>query len=206
MNIKRNFIRLVRYCIYNLKDFRYGGKFLMGKCFKGNDIKGWHGSQNSDYCALEKIFSEIVIKEDDVIVDVGCGKGRLFNWLLTKKIKNKLIGIEVDTFTAEFTQQRLGKFPQIEILIADVEKGEIPIAGTIFYLFNPFGDRIVKKFADLLAERVKIGFYKDGARPIIIYYNCHRRLAIFLENPIWKIRNLGIVSHTGLDAAIIEPA
>lgn len=204
--MKRNFTRLVRYCIYNLKDFRYGGKFLMGKCFKGNDAKGWHGSQNSDYCALEKIFSVINIKEDDVIVDVGCGKGRLFNWLLTKKIKNKLIGIDVDPSTAEFTKQRLGKYPQIEIFITDVEKGEIPIAGTIFYLFNPFDDKIVKKFSDLLAERVKIGSYKDGDRPLIVYYNCNRRLSIFSENPIWKIRNLGIVSHTGLDAAIIEPA
>lgn len=206
MDIKKHFIRLLRYFIYNLKDFRYGGQFLMGKCFKGNDAKGWHGSQNSDYCALEKIFSEIVIREDDVIVDVGCGKGRLFNWLLTQKINNKLIGLEVDTCTAEFTKQRLAKFSQIEILIADVEEGEIPISGTIFYLFNPFGDKIVKKFAELLAERVKLGFYKDGARPIIIYYNCNSRISIFSENPIWKIRNLGIVSHTGLDAAIIEPA
>ena len=35
----------------------------------------------------------IIVNSDDVLVDVGCGKGRFFNWALSKGYKNKIIGI-----------------------------------------------------------------------------------------------------------------
>lgn len=197
--------RLIRYLRYSLWDLQYGRKFLMGKCFVGNVARGWHGSQNSDYHALEAIFSAVEIKKSDVIVDVGCGKGRLFNFLLAKKLSNRMIGVEVDQTTFEFTKNRLRHFLQVEIIRADVECDPVPLEGTIFYLFNPFNQVIVQKFADCLIERIKDNVYQDKDRPLIIYYNISNRLSVFTENPLWKVQHLVNISHTGLDAVLIEP-
>src|SRR3990167_665022 len=85
--------RLIRVLKYILLDAKYGSWYL-GKTLKsigmGDTSRGWHGAQSSDYDALSKMFSEITIREDDVIVDIGCGRGRLFNYLLYRRFKNKL--------------------------------------------------------------------------------------------------------------------
>ena len=202
--------RLIRAIRYVAWDIKYGSWYLGAKLInigKGDSSKGWHGAQSSDYDALSKMFAEISIRKEDVIVDVGCGRGRLFNYLLSQGIKNKLIGIEVDPAIAEFTRQRLRKHKQVEIVVADVENDNALLSsGTIFYLFNPFTDRIVQKFADHLAEKIKKGDFNKNDRPIIVYYNCSSRLYIFEANPLWKVKMLGSVSHTTLQAAIIEPS
>ena len=205
----RGLPRLIRVMKYIILDAKYGSWYLGAKLVhmgNGNSSKGWHGAQSSDYDALSKMFAEISIREDDVIVDVGCGRGRLFNYLLSRGFKNKLIGVDVDQAIAEFTRKRLKKYNQVEILVADVEnENSLPSTGTIFYLFNPFTDRIVRKFADHLIDKIQRGCFNKSDRPIIIYYNCNSRLYIFEENSLWKVKKLGAVSHTKLQAAVIEP-
>ena len=201
-----NFSRYGRGLRYFFYDIKYGYRYLGRRIKNGDDLKGWHGSQNSDYDALHKMFLEVSINKDDVIVDVGCGKGRVFNYLLSKGIKNKLIGIEVDVAIANFTIRRLQKYDHVKILIQDVEKdNSLPPEGTIFYLFNPFTDRIVEKFCNQLEKRIKDGHYKNKDRPVILYYNCSRSY-IFEKSSLWKIKKLGTISHTHLSAAIFEPS
>ena len=206
--LHRKFQRILRGMRYILLDAKYGSWYLGARLKNfglGDSSRGWHGAQSSDYDAISKMFSEISVHENDVIVDIGCGRGRLFNYLLNQGLKNKLIGVEVDPHIAQFTKSRLKKYKQVEILIADIEDEDtIPSVGTIFYLFNPFTDRIVQKFSDYVADRMKQKNYRAN-RPIIVYYNCKERLYIFENNPLWKIKKLGIVSHTGLEAAIIGP-
>lgn len=209
MNNNFHISRLIRMLRYMFLDAKFGSGYL-GKKLKnigmGDSSHGWHGAQSSDYDALSKMFEAITVRVEDVIVDVGCGRGRLFNFLLHNGFKNKLVGIEVDSKIANFTYNRLKKYKQVQVLIADIEEEDVlPTDGTIFYLFNPFTDRIVKKFSEQLINKIKSNHFKKKDRPIIVYYNCNERLYIFEKNSLWKIRKLGAVSHTGLQAAIIEP-
>jgi hypothetical protein len=75
-------------------DIRFGGKFLGGMIKTKYESIGAYDTGNSDYNALNYIFTNMLhIQRDDVIVDVGCGKGRVINFLLHKGLKNKLLFI-----------------------------------------------------------------------------------------------------------------
>lgn len=186
-----------------LLDIKYG-KYLESQIFNGDPARGWFGSQNSHYKSLSIIFSKIMIRTDDVIVDIGCGKGRVFNWFLNQDIKNKLIGIEVDTDIAKATRKRLRRYERINIIIGNIEDDILPMDGTIFYLFNPFSEKIVKIFSDNLEKKIKQGYYNNKmGRPIIIYYN-PTRLFVFEENIFWKIHKIGLLTYRKIPAVIIE--
>ena len=181
-------------------DIKYGA-YLGKRTSNGNYARGWWGSLNSNYDDLAEMFSQIAIRDNDIIVDVGCGKGRVFNFLLHRGYKNKLIGIEVDPVIAEATKKRLHKHPQIKIVIDAIEnEGVLPLEGTIFYLANPFSELIVQNFADQLARKVKHGQYKILDRPLIVYYYCYY-IDVFEANPLWDVKRL----DTQFPAAIVYP-
>lgn len=181
-------------------DIKYGS-YLGRRSSNGNFERGWWGSLNSNYDDLAAMFSKITIRSNDVIVDIGCGKGRVFNFFLNCGFKNKLIGVEVDPVIAKITKQRLHKYRQIEIVTGAIENGGVfPIEATIFYLSNPFSGVIVKNFSDQLAKKVKDGIFKMSDRPLIVYYFCYY-LNVFEANPIWNVKRL----DTQFDSAIIYP-
>ncbi len=75
-------------------------------------------SGNSDYRALSKIF-ENRIRESDVLVDVGCGPGRVITWWQSHYPANQKIGIEIDEAIAWQTQKRLNKHQNVTIISGD---------------------------------------------------------------------------------------
>src|SRR5258708_6907016 len=73
-------------------------------------------TSNSGYEQLELIFFNYYsIRERDVIVDVGCGKGRVFSYLLYRGAKNKMIGYEINDIIGNKTKQNLSRYKNIEI-------------------------------------------------------------------------------------------
>ena len=127
------------------------------------------------------IFRKYKIKDSDVLVDVGCGKGRVINWWLKQGHQNRIIGIELDETIAEMTRKRFQRYKNVEIICCDALEA-IPEDGTIFFLYNPFGRSAIRAFKDRLKEKVR---KKDRVR--IIYANC-AHLAAFSGDPDWTIR------------------
>ena len=60
-------------------DVRYGGSSLRGTIKSRYSSEGAHDTQNSEYRALRQMFANRITPED-VLVDVGCGKGRVLIW------------------------------------------------------------------------------------------------------------------------------
>ena len=56
------------------------------------------GTSSAHYGYLGKLFSNenVPIRPDDVLVDVGSGKGRVLNFWLQKGLRNRIVGIEID--------------------------------------------------------------------------------------------------------------
>ena len=119
-------------------DFRYGGRFLAGSSKTRFAEAGAEDTANSSYAELDALFDRR-IGEGDVIVDVGCGKGRVFNWLLSRGFANTMIGVELDPEIAEGCRRRLRKYANVSIIAGNILEN-FPDDGTIFYLFNPFHD------------------------------------------------------------------
>jgi precorrin-6B methylase 2 len=59
------------------------------------------------------------IEPNDVLVDVGCGKGRVTNWWLSQGLRNRMVGIELDPDVASATEKRLRRFSNVTILNED---------------------------------------------------------------------------------------
>lgn len=181
-------------------DLKYTRSFLGVPLNNQNDIAGFTQTTSTEYTVLEKLFSNISIAARDVIVDVGCGKGRVLAWLMHKRIPNKVIGVEVDPSVSSETKKRMQHYRQIEILTGDITKEAFPLEGTIFYLFNPFSELVMRKFIKKIENNLLRGGMLTN-RFLIVYYNCVH-LNAFEENPIWKIKKCGDLD--GLPAAIIS--
>jgi hypothetical protein len=62
-------------------DLQYSGRFLGGTMESRYASSGAIATQSTDYLALSYIFDNLVqVQESDVLVDVGCGKGRVIFW------------------------------------------------------------------------------------------------------------------------------
>ena len=167
-----------------LTDLRYGG-WAGGKVSTPFATQGASRVQSTDYAALARLHRRngIRIETTDVLVDVGCGRGRVINWWLSRGWRNRMVGLELLPAVAAGTAGRLRGHANVEICCGDAVE-LIPPEGTFFYLYNPFDGAVMRRFADALAAR--------AARPEalrILYFNC-RHLDVFRGDPRWIVQPL----------------
>lgn len=171
-------------------DYRYGG--LLGGAYLSP-----HLTSNSDYEGLSYIF-ENRIKASDVLVDIGCGTGRVINWWLSYAPHNRIIGLELDEELAKQTRQRLQNYKNVTIIAGDAVQ-HIPPDGTLFYLYNPFGREVMKAFKKRL-----ISLFSERHEITVFYYNC-KHVDIFENDPAWivELTNVGPPSSMPFDQLAI---
>jgi len=127
---------------------------------KDNIIK----TVSTNYEELEVIFFEYSkLDENDIIIDVGCGKGRVFNYLLYKGLRNKMIGYEINSVVGEKTKKRLKRFKNVEIRCENIFD-DFPKEGNIFYLYNPFKEAMITEFMQRILA-------VSDRNPVILYNN-----------------------------------
>lgn len=162
-----------------LMDLRYGG-FLGGKP-KASPFShlGAHDSGNSDYGLTQQIFAGRILP-DDILVDVGCGKGRVINCWLSLGLTNRMYGLELDPELAERTARRLRRRPNVSILAGDAINN-LPADGTVFYLFNPFNKEVMSRFRDRILE--------GCTRPqrLAIFYYAPVFIEVFRDDQRWTV-------------------
>lgn len=177
------FLRVVRVLRNARLDLRYG-RFLGGSIHSPYAHLGIADTSNTDYAAMPKIFGN-EIKHGDVLVDIGCGKGRVINWWLSCGLANKIIGIEFDQRIAGQTRKRLRGYNNVTIITGDALK-LLPEDGTIFYMFNPFSAPWVTELRDLMLAK-----FNDRRNVTLFYYNCVY-LEIFKSDPNWIVKEIDL--------------
>jgi SAM-dependent methyltransferase len=177
--------RLKRLAANALLDLRFGGRFLGGLVRSRYKHLGARDCSNSDYAALALMWELFSLRPGDVVVDVGCGKGRVINFLLSRGVASTIYGIEIDPLIADATRRRLRRYRNVRILTGNALEC-LPPEGTVFYLFNPFYDYVLREFKDRLAA------LPNPEQIRIIYYNCVY-LGVFSDDPAWtvEVRNPG---------------
>ena len=172
--------------LYNaLLDFYYCKRYLGGVIKPYN--KGAYAMESSDYAMLPKIFSSININAHDVIVDVGCGSGRVILWLLKKGYKNKIIGIELNPDIAKKTKRLFAKYSNVSIVEGDIIDN-IPKYGTIYYLYNPFEPFILRRFKEEISKK-----FTD--KETILYFHCPH-VEVFEYDDNWQV-NIKEINEPG---------
>jgi hypothetical protein len=176
-----------------LEDMRWGG-YCGGLKYSPHSHLGANATQSMDYAQLSYLFRNnyLPVHESDVLVDVGCGKGRVINYWLARGLRNRMIGIELDEEIASAARIRLARHRNVEIIASDVSQS-LPEDGTLFFLFNPFGPAVMKSFMEHLKRC-------PGAR--MIYWYC-LHLDIIENDPWWHVEQLSTGDHK--QAVLIRP-
>ena len=164
---------LVQALLTAYNDLRFGRKLCRFYPGSNKELEGAHVIEPTPYWSLQDSFKRISISSTDVLVDVGCGEGRVLNFWLSLGLKNQLVGIEINEAAAKGAARRYRKWPNVQVICGDAIAIAPSCGGTIFYLSNPFSESVLAEFERVLR----------GADVRIIYYNPQAMMTF--ENGRW---------------------
>lgn len=129
-----------------------------------------HPYEPTPYCVLERLADSSLVGKEDVILDYGCGKGRV-GFFLSYRTGAKALGIEYDKRiykAAEENQRSAITCAKAEFVCCSAESYVLPEEVNRCYFFNPFSVEILHKVI---------------ARILESYYNAPREILLFFYYP-----------------------
>jgi len=119
----------------------------------------------TDYAVLQRLAESGYIHRDSIVVDYGCGKGRV-GFFLNHVIGCRVIGVEYDEriYAEALNNQRLYSGTGVEFVCARAETFEAGNADC-FYFFNPFSLEILRSVMGKLVE-----FYYEKPRKMYLFF------------------------------------
>ena len=113
-----------------------------------------HPYEPTPYTVLDRFAKSGLIGKDDVILDYGCGKGRV-GFFLSYRTKVKTIGIEYDEriYQSALENQRTAiSRIKPDFVLTRAEEYEVPPEVNRCYFFNPFSVEILHKVMARIIE------------------------------------------------------
>ncbi len=120
------------------------------------------------YSVLERLANSGLIEKKNVLLDYGCGKGRV-DFYLSYQTGCKSIGLEYDEriYDAAVSNQKTAvSGRKTEFVHANAEHFEVPENMDRFYFFNPFSVEILKK----VMARILESYYKVPREIKLFFY------------------------------------
>lgn len=118
------------------------------------------------YCVLERLADSGLIRREDVVLDYGCGKGRV-GFFLSAQTGAETIGIEYDPHIyAGALENRRNAGTEAEFVLTRAEVYEVPAAVTRCYFFNPFSREILHK----VLARIMASWYEAPREMYLFFY------------------------------------
>ncbi len=119
------------------------------------------------YAVLERLADSNLIGKDDVVLDYGCGKGRV-GFFLADQTRAHTIGIEYDAHifeTALENRKNATSKAKADFVLARAEAFEVPLQVSRCYFFNPFSAEILHKVMARILES-----YYAAPREIFLFF------------------------------------
>ena len=127
-----------------------------------------HPYEPTPYCVLERLAGSGWIGKDDVVLDYGCGKGRV-GFFLFYRVKAKPLGIEYDEriygSALENRKTALSK-SKPDFILTRAEEYEVPADVNRCYFFNPFSVEILRK----VMARILASYYAHPRELFLFFY------------------------------------
>ena len=120
------------------------------------------------YVVLERLANSGLIRKKDVVLDYGCGKGRV-DFFLSYQTKAKTIGIEYDEriYQAALENQRtVVSKERTEFVPIRAEEYKVPAEVNRFYFFNPFSVELLRK----VMARIVESYYENPRESYLFFY------------------------------------
>lgn len=134
-----------------------------------------HGSFYQPTMALSfnRLLDTIPLPPESVLVDFGCGKGRVLLLAALRGIK-KAVGIEFSPELCEIARNNVRIVEQatssrlnISVIEGDVTHYEIEDDQNVFFLFNPFDDVVL----EAVVKNIQQSLRRRPREIVIVYYN-----------------------------------
>ena len=120
------------------------------------------------YRVLERLANSGLIRKNDVVLDYGCGKGRV-DFFLSYQTKANTIGIEYDERIfegAEKNRKAAVSRTRTDFVLGRAEEYEVPMEVNKFYFFNPFSVEILRK----VLARILESYYEKQREMFLFFY------------------------------------
>ena len=125
-----------------------------------------HPYEPTPYSVLERLADSGLISREDVVLDYGCGKGRV-DFFLSSRTGAKTIGIEYDQriYADALENQKTAK-AKADVVLANAETYQVPADVNRCYFFNPFSAEILHKAMARIIE----SWYDDPREVFLFFY------------------------------------
>ena len=127
-----------------------------------------HPYEPTDYRVLERLVERGFLGENDVLLDYGCGKGRV-GFFLSYRTKAQTIGIEYDErIYADALENRKSTISRVkpDFLLTRAEEYQVPEDVNRCYFFNPFSVEILHK----VMARIVQSWYENMREIFLFFY------------------------------------
>lgn len=120
------------------------------------------------YTVLERLANSGWIRKKDVVLDYGCGKGRV-DCFLAYQTRAKCIGIEYDERIFEMAKENretaVAK-EKVEFVLGNAETFPVPAEVNRCYFFNPFSVEVLRK----VMARILESYYESSRELLLFFY------------------------------------
>ena len=132
------------------------------------DDKNHSRYEPTPYAVLERLAESGLIREGDVFVDYGCGKGRV-SFFISYTTGCKAIGVEYDRALYAAAEKALsvfeGRRDKVLFLYENAENYTIENA-SCFYFFNPFSVKILRS----VLNKIYASYYANPRKMRLFFY------------------------------------
>lgn len=120
------------------------------------------------YCVLERLANSGLVRKNDVVLDYGCGKGRV-DFFLSYQTRAKTIGIEYDEriYNGALENKNTAvSGARVRFEKQNAEKYEVPLEVNRCYFFNPFSVELLRK----VMARIMESYYEEPREILLFFY------------------------------------
>ena len=126
-----------------------------------------HPYEPTPYSVLERLADSGYFGENDVLLDYGCGKGRV-SFFMSNRTQVTALGVEYDKHILEKTYENLesyGSNSRIRFLLENASEFIVPSNINRCYFFNPFSVEILRKAMAKILDS-----YYENPREILLFF------------------------------------
>ena len=122
----------------------------------------------TDYAVLERFAKEGYLNKKSLLIDYGCGKGRV-SFFLAYQTGCKAIGVEYDERLYQRALDNLERYPKpynVSFVCQNAVDYVVPDNADRFFFFNPFSVEILKS----VLSQIKVSYYRTPRNIMLFFY------------------------------------
>ena len=155
--------------------------------------RGTTGTESSPYCFLEKMYDGAVFTSEDVLIDVGCGYGRVLAFLEDTGFPGKLVGVELNPAVSELCQSWITRYDNISLIEGnafDLHYDDYTVLNMNRPMIFGFFQSFIQKIESELTHPIRLFYSWDGETGN--YMKDRPGWRLIKRELVWKVKGIPV--------------